>query len=376
MLFLTEAVMSDKKKIILGLMLGLFLAVSFWFGPKLFKKSQEVRKGAAGCDGSWACGKTCPADCDRECLPNADCQAQSTQLCRCKERPAPPSGGGGGSGSGQSCGTANGGSCPSGEHCCKDGCNIGGSQEGGTCLTTCSIQGVCGSGGGGGNPNCATCQGSCDRSGCDVNGSGVNCKTDCGMWPACFYCHGQTNSGCGGGNYHKDTSIEYDKQYWCSTVQCDSNAANSAAIVVEIGDSGEWCITDGKCAASVNDRNKDGKINGKDLDWDCSESTPTPTPTPTYTVNCSGVKAYDINWQQITDYSSLKPGTKIYFTVYGTTDHPSGITKGRIKVNSGNWQETTAKHNNEFYISYQIPVGGYGEYSAWGEVYNSNLGWK
>lgn len=104
--------------------------------------------------------------------------------------------------------------------------------------------------------------------------------------------------------------------------------------------------------------------------------TPTnsPTPTPVYSCECTTVKMYDQNWNQITDFSSLSPGDQVYLTVSGTTDHPQGLTRGRIRVNGGAWQETTEKHNGEFYISFTIP--DYGDYEIEGQVYNPALGWR
>lgn len=103
--------------------------------------------------------------------------------------------------------------------------------------------------------------------------------------------------------------------------------------------------------------------------------TPIPTPTPAYSCRCSVVKMYDLQWNQITDFSLLRPGVEVFLTVSGTTDHPVGLTKGRLRINpGGNWRETTTAHDGEFYIRLRIP--DYGNYSAEGQIYNPSCGWQ
>lgn len=140
---------------------------------------------------------------------------------------------------------------------------------------------------------CDTCVGECSRSGCSVNCEGVDpheCGPDNdgdgkpdGYWPGCYYCRGRDTS-CTESNdkmyKHTDGNISYDEQYWCSTIQCDSNAPNGAFVIVWIGDNGEWCLDDGsskECSFSE-DRNGDGSVDYRDLDWDCEDKVVTGDP--------------------------------------------------------------------------------------------------
>ncbi|RLC33474.1 hypothetical protein DRH14_04785, partial [Candidatus Shapirobacteria bacterium] len=240
-----------------------FLFLSLIAGTVLVKQKQDLRdKAASGCSGC-SC-KHCPSGCHEDNIPNGGCPGGTAYCCSPKTEPGP--GPGPVSGEGQACGKFNGGSCGPSLHCCKDGRNIGGSEDGGTCLKTCSSQT---------NPNCSTCNVRCDRFGCRVSGTNINCSTDCNMWPMCFYCHGKTGSGCGDG-YYQDPRVKYDKQYWCSTIQCDVGGI-SGAIVVSIGDGGAWCTSDGQCGG--------GATKPSDLDWDCENITPTITPTRITTIS-------------------------------------------------------------------------------------------
>ncbi len=89
--------------------------------------------------------------------------------------------------------------------------------------------------------------------------------------------------------------------------------------------------------------------------------TPRPTATPTqptsHTISCLTCKAYDTNWNQITP-NSIQLGQTVYFATLGSTNYPGGITQARFRINSGNWQVTTNKHDNLFYIQYTVASAG------------------
>ncbi|MBU1129891.1 hypothetical protein KKE45_01055, partial [Patescibacteria group bacterium] len=188
----------------------IFLLLSLIAGIFLVKQKQDIRDKAADDCSGCTCNH-CPDSCHEDNIPNADCPGGTAYCCSPEPEPGEPAG-------------------------------------------------------------CDSCVGSCDRFGCSVSGTNLNCKTDCNMWPMCYYCRGLSGSACGdlhGSFYFADPDIKYDQQYWCSTIQCDSNAPNNAAIVVFIGDRGEYCVEGTGC-------------NPDDLDWDCGEEpTDTPTPTPT-----------------------------------------------------------------------------------------------
>lgn len=104
--------------------------------------------------------------------------------------------------------------------------------------------------------------------------------------------------------------------------------------------------------------------------------TPTPTPTstpPSYDTQCEDCKAYDENWNEIIDLSTISIGQTVHFVTWGFTTHPEGITKARFRINDGTWQETTSKYGDKFYISYTIPSAG--SYTVESEIYNPALGW-
>lgn len=105
--------------------------------------------------------------------------------------------------------------------------------------------------------------------------------------------------------------------------------------------------------------------------------TPTPTPSPTppsYILTCNFTRAYDLDWNQITNLNSLTIGQTVYFATGGTTTHPQGITKARFRINNGAWQETTLKHDSDYYIQFTVPSAG--DYTVESMVYNPVLGWR
>ncbi|MEA3357352.1 MAG: Ig-like domain-containing protein [Patescibacteria group bacterium] len=209
---------------------------------------------AGACQQCYDLGETCPCSASQSWI--AGCPAGCNSLC----------GGGGGGGGGGDCGAE-------GQSCCDDdatpgaapfahGCNSGlHCLEGGSQASS-SQQGTCEARPSGSDPNCNSCEGSCDRNGCRVSSSSIDCHTDCGMWPWCAYCRGRSHSACGELHdtyYHRTNgSISYAEEYWCSTIQCDSNAPNGAYVVVYIGDRGEYCVEGTGCDPD-------------DLDWDCDD---------------------------------------------------------------------------------------------------------
>jgi len=105
--------------------------------------------------------------------------------------------------------------------------------------------------------------------------------------------------------------------------------------------------------------------------------TSTPTPTPPSEVSCWWIKAYNVNWQELTSsqLSSLRPGDTVYFVVAG---NGAGVfDKARFRINNGEWQETALKRSNtqEFYISYTIP-SEVTNFKIEAEVHHQTQGWK
>lgn len=100
----------------------------------------------------------------------------------------------------------------------------------------------------------------------------------------------------------------------------------------------------------------------------CAQVTPTPTkvptPTPTSppTLTCQSLAMYDQNWQEITDYATLKVDQKVYFAVKGSPE--TAIIKAKFNIN-GVIQETTTKRPEGYYIEYLIPAGGNYKVEAW-----------
>lgn len=158
---------------------------------------------------------------------------------------------------GEYCGPDNGYNCPPGEHCLRGGQPFDQST---------GLSGTCGVVGGG------SCRGWCNKDGC-----GNDCPN---IWPVSFYCRGRSHSACGqlhssflgfgipaGSIRYSETIDVKDKSGntiqispWCTTVQADANVSN-AAIVVYIGDRGEYCVEGTGC-------------NPDALDWDCSREPP------------------------------------------------------------------------------------------------------
>ncbi len=207
-----------------------------------------------------------------------------------------------------------------------------------------------------------SCSGWCNKDGC---------SNDCpDVWPVSFYCRGKSDSACnerhgsflgygvpaGTIEYGENVKVKKDDEEtfissWCTTVQADSNSPDSEAIVVFIGDNGEYCVEGTGCDPD-------------DLDWDCQggpEETPTPTTTPPdlgCDFNCIDLYAIDESGNQIVDseLEELKP-QEICFEIQGWTNCDQGISKARFQVTGwDNWEsgdydreENDPGSNGEYY---------------------------
>lgn len=81
-----------------------------------------------------------------------------------------------------------------------------------------------------------------------------------------------------------------------------------------------------------------------------SSTTGTPSPTQPPVAQCSRLKIYK-DGQEVTDPTTLKPDDQVKFGIAGT-----GATKGRFRVNSSNWTETTTKNaSDEYELDFTIP---------------------
>jgi len=105
-----------------------------------------------------------------------------------------------------------------------------------------------------------------------------------------------------------------------------------------------------------------------------STPIPTNTPAPSYSCECSDIKLYNQNWDEIQP-TNIIAGQTIYIAVFGQEDFPTyTIDRGRIRINKTTWdaddetQMTVTNHPNEFYITYHIPTSG-GSFKIEGEVH-------
>lgn len=113
------------------------------------------------------------------------------------------------------------------------------------------------------------------------------------------------------------------------------------------------------------------------------KNTPTPTQPPcvtqppSITAECSNVKAYDTNWNQLsqTQLGQLEAGTTIKFTVSGTASSGS-FDKARFSVNSAGLGETALKKpgSDEFYIDYTLPTNTT-SFNVSAQIHHSSIGW-
>jgi hypothetical protein len=248
-----------KKPIIL-IITGILLTASLIGGIILVKQQQDVRKEAKV---EWCCH--CP---DNSCPCCEGCPEHNGDGCYKIVSDDD-------NGDSPTCGDnqcESGGTCYDDGYCCATNKDTG--KEYHCCSGTWVEEGTpCGD-------DSDDCTGWCDRHGCNNDCSGV--------WPVSFYCRGRSHSACNEkhgsflGNGIPAGSIKYGEEVkvkkdgketfissWCTTVQADTNAPQGdGAIVVFIGDRGEYCVEGTGC-------------NPDDLDWDCSRPTETPTPTET-----------------------------------------------------------------------------------------------
>jgi hypothetical protein len=111
------------------------------------------------------------------------------------------------------------------------------------------------------------------------------------------------------------------------------------------------------------------------------EITPTPPPgvteSPKITAECGEVKAYDLNWNPLSqsELGNLDPNAKIRFAVSGTASSGS-FDKARFSVNNVSLGETNLKKpgSEEFYIEYTIPANTT-SFTVEAEIHHSDLGW-
>lgn len=380
------------KKPILLILTGILITSSLIGGLILIKQSQEVRKGART---EWCCH--CP---DNSCPCCDGCPEHNGDGCY---KIIEDDGGD----DSPTCGESqceSGGTCYDDGYCCATNQDTG--KEYHCCDGTWVEKGTpCGD---------AECSGWCNKDGC-----GNDCPD---VWPVSFYCRGRSHSACGehhgsflgygvpAGTIKYGENVKVKKNgeetfisSWCTTVQADSNSPGSEAIVVFIGDNGEYCVEGTGCDPD-------------DLDWDCSRitptltptstptptvtSTPTPTltetptptitetPTPTttdtpdYQCDCTTIEVWNENFtMKLADRPNgllvdpdLMFNRSVNLVARGSTNHPDGLTKARFRVNGGTWIESTDKNDKGFYLSHNF--GEYGNYKIEAEVYNSHFGWK
>ena len=104
-------------------------------------------------------------------------------------------------------------------------------------------------------------------------------------------------------------------------------------------------------------------------------SQPTSPPSGGVTAQCLNIKAYDTEWEPITDLSSLRAGDVVRFAVAGSASSGS-FSKARFKVNGVTRPEVTDKKpgTQEFYDEYTIPEG-ITTFTINAELFHSSLGW-
>lgn len=102
--------------------------------------------------------------------------------------------------------------------------------------------------------------------------------------------------------------------------------------------------------------------------------TSTPTGTPTPVLECKTLKAYNKDWEEINDLSTISIGDTVYFLVEGLCDESQGITDAEFRINEGEWQTPTGQKWGHFYLEYEIITAG--SYKIEAMVYNPELGWR
>lgn len=103
----------------------------------------------------------------------------------------------------------------------------------------------------------------------------------------------------------------------------------------------------------------------------------TQPPNSDISASCSGVIAYNTNWNQLTQaqLDALETGSKVRFAVSGTASSGT-FDKARFTVNETELPETTLKKpdSEEFYVEYTIPAG-VTNFTVSAQIHHSELGW-
>ncbi|MGB6838774.1 MAG: hypothetical protein WBD86_02415 [Microgenomates group bacterium] len=96
---------------------------------------------------------------------------------------------------------------------------------------------------------------------------------------------------------------------------------------------------------------------------------------PGITASCLDIKAFDTEWNRITNLSTLKAGDVVRFTVSGSASSGS-FDKARFIINSATRPEVTVKRpgTEEFYDEYTIPED-VTSFTINAQVHHSTLGW-
>jgi hypothetical protein len=96
---------------------------------------------------------------------------------------------------------------------------------------------------------------------------------------------------------------------------------------------------------------------------------------PGISCSCLNIKAFDDEWNEITNLSSLVVGDVVRFTVAGTATSGS-IDKARFTINESLGAEITAKRpgTDEFFVEYTIPEG-VSSFTINAEIHHATVGW-
>ena len=166
------------------------------------------------------------------------------------------------------------------------------------------------------------------------------------------------------GECHLDDRGSWQKFGSCSNFW-NSLEEGQCGQVDTVNESNVYCVVSGKCDSIIVNRT------------DCSR-TPTkptePTASPT-SAQCLNIKAFDSEWNSITNLSSLVAGDVVRFTVAGSAGSGS-FDKARFKINGTLRPDVSVKRTgtNEFYDEYTIPED-VTTFTINAEIHHSSLGW-
>ncbi len=74
-----------RKRVLVGILVLLIMIAGVIFIVIQLEQGSQAPEDTSAATTDWSCGeKSCPAGTHQECLPNDQCHAQGTQLCRCK----------------------------------------------------------------------------------------------------------------------------------------------------------------------------------------------------------------------------------------------------------------------------------------------------